>query len=751
MTISTLATASISAYGPARATVQGAPLNAEELRKLHAYWQASCYLAAGMIYLRDNPLLSQPLTEAHVKKRLLGHWGSSPGQAFIWVHLNRVIKKYDLNMIYLSGPGHGVPGVLAPVYLEGTYSETYPDKSEDAAGMVKFFKQFSFPGGIGSHCTPETPGSIHEGGELGYSLSHGYGTVFDNPDLISAVVVGDGEAETGPLATAWHSNKFLNPARDGAVLPILHLNGYKINNPTILARISHEDLTHLFVGYGYQPYFVEGSDPESMHQAMSATLDRCVEDIQHIRAVARSGGAATLPRYPMIILRTPKGWTAPEEVDGRKLEGFWRSHQVPLSGIHNNPENLRILEQWLRSYHPETAFDANGKLVAELRELAPQGQRRMSANPHANGGLLRKDLNMPDFHRYGIDIGKPGQIEVQGFNVGDVNAIPGGGFVYINGRIINTGTSLDGKINSVGGAGKVTIANPTTYQMSVGSVRTSPPGSSTVPTSVVVIIDNNFANDVGQKVYTYTPGVGVRKYVGMAYDLQTRLVDSANNPLSTSWGEPLYKAINYKDIIATVTPTTTPGTQVTYEPMARQRWEWVMQAGVTRVPPTTQTSPLWSSDVGRYTLGPGIAVQATPNWTWKTNNAAGQTLTSPFAYKQANNSYSSSPYGQVVTDSSITGDFSQEISGSFDRFVTFSYVTFNGYTTGNVPDPSWWISKDDWYTWTHKQRTFPTSRQRITALVDVPGSPWIAATEAWADQVLLIDRVANRLAATLPV
>ncbi|MEI7468608.1 MAG: phosphoketolase family protein [Chloroflexota bacterium] len=413
MTISTLATASISAYGPARATVQGAPLNAEELRKLHAYWQASCYLAAGMIYLRDNPLLSQPLTEAHVKKRLLGHWGSSPGQAFIWVHLNRVIKKYDLNMIYLSGPGHGVPGVLAPVYLEGTYSETYPDKSEDAAGMVKFFKQFSFPGGIGSHCTPETPGSIHEGGELGYSLSHGYGTVFDNPDLISAVVVGDGEAETGPLATAWHSNKFLNPARDGAVLPILHLNGYKINNPTILARISHEDLTHLFVGYGYQPYFVEGSDPESMHQAMSATLDRCVEDIQHIRAVARSGGAATLPRYPMIILRTPKGWTAPEEVDGRKLEGFWRSHQVPLSGIHNNPENLRILEQWLRSYHPETAFDANGKLVAELRELAPQGQRRMSANPHANGGLLRKDLNMPDFHRYGIDIGKPGQIEVE--------------------------------------------------------------------------------------------------------------------------------------------------------------------------------------------------------------------------------------------------------------------------------------------------------------------------------------------------
>ncbi|MCW1970400.1 MAG: phosphoketolase family protein [Anaerolineae bacterium] len=405
--------ASISAYGPARATVAGAPLAAEELQKMHRYWQAACYLAAGMMYLRDNPLLREPLTEQHIKQRLLGHWGSSPGQAFIWVHLNRIIKKYDLDMIYLSGPGHGVPGVLGPVYLESTYSEIYPDKSEDVLGLIKFFKQFSFPGGIGSHCTPETPGSIHEGGELGYSLSHGFGTVFDNPDLISAVVVGDGEAETGPLATAWHSNKFLNPARDGAVLPILHLNGYKINNPTILARISHEDLTNLFLGYGYQPYFVEGSEPESMHQAMAATLDRCVADIRHIRAEARNGDKISLPRYPMIILRTPKGWTAPEKVDGRKVEGFWRSHQVPLSGMHKNPEHLRILEQWLRSYQPETAFDASGKLVPELRALAPVGTRRMSANPHANGGVLRKDLIMPDFRRYGIEIGKPGQIEVE--------------------------------------------------------------------------------------------------------------------------------------------------------------------------------------------------------------------------------------------------------------------------------------------------------------------------------------------------
>lgn len=404
---------SISAFGHARSTVEGAPLSAEELRKTHAYWQAACYLAVGMIYLRHNPLLSEPLTAEHVKSRLLGHWGSSPGQAFIWVHLNRVIKKYDLDMIYLSGPGHGAPGVLGPVYLEGTYSEVYPDKSEDAEGLLKFFRQFSFPGGIGSHCTPETPGSIHEGGELGYSLSHGYGSVFDNPDLISAVVVGDGESETGPLATAWHSNKFLNPLRDGAVLPILHLNGYKINNPTILSRISHADLEHLFLGYGYQPYFVEGSDPESMHQAMAATLDRCVEDILALREQARSSGEAKLPRYPMIVLRTPKGWTGPGDVDGHKVEGFWRAHQVPLSGMHKNSEHLRLLEAWLRSYKPETVFDKSGKLVPELKELAPVGDRRMSANPHANGGVLRKELRMPDFRQYGMELPKPAQIEVE--------------------------------------------------------------------------------------------------------------------------------------------------------------------------------------------------------------------------------------------------------------------------------------------------------------------------------------------------
>ncbi|XGV97848.1 MAG: phosphoketolase [Leptolyngbya sp. BL-A-14] len=403
---------SISAFGQARSTIKGAPLGAEELHKMHAYWQAACYLAVGMIYLRHNPLLSEPLTTEHVKQRLLGHWGSSPGQAFIWVHLNRVIKKYDLDMIYLSGPGHGAPGVLAPVYLEGTYSEVYPDKSEDTEGMLKFFRQFSFPGGIGSHCTPETPGSVHEGGELGYSLSHGFGTVFDNPDLISAVVVGDGESETGPLATAWHSNKFLNPLRDGAVLPILHLNGYKINNPTILSRISHADLEHLFLGYGYQPYFVEGSDPETMHQAMAATLDRCVEDILNIREQARNSGEAKLPRYPMIVLRTPKGWTGPSEVDGHMVEGLWRSHQVPLSGIHGNPEHLKQLEAWLRSYKPEQVFDKSGKLIPELKALAPEGDRRMSANPHANGGLLRKDLRMPDFRQYGVEIPKPAQIEV---------------------------------------------------------------------------------------------------------------------------------------------------------------------------------------------------------------------------------------------------------------------------------------------------------------------------------------------------
>jgi xylulose-5-phosphate/fructose-6-phosphate phosphoketolase len=404
---------SLSAFGPARSTVGGSPLRPEELKRLHGFWQAACYLAVGMIYLKDNPLLAQPLKAEHVKSRLLGHWGSSPGQAFVWTHLNRLIAKNDLDMIYLSGPGHGAPGVLGPVYLDGTYSEVYAGISDDAQGMLKFFRQFSFPGGIGSHCTPETPGSIHEGGELGYSLSHGYGAVFDNPDLIAAVVVGDGEAETGPLATAWHSNKFLNPARDGAVLPILHLNGYKINNPTILARLESEDLKALFQGYGYKPYFVEGSDPDTMHQAMAATLDRCLKEIRQIQSDARSGKTSSLPRYPMIILRAPKGWTGPAEVDGHRVEGSWRAHQVPLAGIHENPEHLKQLEAWLRSYHPEKLFDATGRLVPELRAVAPKGTRRMGSNPHANGGLVRRDLHMPDFRKYGITFPQPGTLEAE--------------------------------------------------------------------------------------------------------------------------------------------------------------------------------------------------------------------------------------------------------------------------------------------------------------------------------------------------
>ncbi len=388
-------------------------LSSEELQKIHAYWRACNYLAVGMIYLRDNPLLQEPLQQEHVKVRLLGHWGSSPGLSFLYIHLNRMIKKYDLNMIYLAGPGHGAPGVLGPVYLEGTYAETYPDKSEDAEGMKKFFKQFSFPGGIGSHCTPELPGSIHEGGELGYSLSHGYGAAFDNPDLIVACVVGDGESETGPLATAWHSNKFLNPIRDGAVLPILHLNGYKIANPTILARISHEELEALFTGYGYKPYFVEGSDPDLMHQKMAATLETAIAEIKAIQHEARSTGVAKRPRWPMIILRSPKGWTGPAEVDGKKTENFWRSHQVPLSGMHGNPAHMQILEDWLRSYKPEELFNEHGTLVPELKELAPTGTRRMSANPHANGGILRKDLTMPDFRAYAVSVDKPGAVEAE--------------------------------------------------------------------------------------------------------------------------------------------------------------------------------------------------------------------------------------------------------------------------------------------------------------------------------------------------
>ena len=383
-------------------------LTAEELRKMDSYWHACNYLAAGMIYLRANPLLREPLKPEHIKNRLLGHWGSDPGQSFLWVHLNRLIKKYDLNVMFVSGPGHGAPATLANCYLEGYYSEIYPDKSRDEAGMLKFFRQFSFPGGIGSHCTPETPGSIHEGGELGYSLSHGYGAAFDNPDLIVTVVVGDGESETGPLATSWHSNKFLNPIRDGAVLPVLHLNGYKIANPTVLARIPHEELEALLTGYGHKPYFVEGGDPLEMHRKMASILEKCILDIRSIQQHARSTGDATRPRWPLIVLRSPKGWTGPKQVDGHKVEGTWRAHQVPVLDPKTNKTSLKIVEDWMRSYHPEKLFDANGTLIPELQELAPSGSRRISANPHANGGLLRKALETPDFRDYAVEVKEPG-------------------------------------------------------------------------------------------------------------------------------------------------------------------------------------------------------------------------------------------------------------------------------------------------------------------------------------------------------
>ena len=393
--------------------VSDAVLSETELEDIDAYWRACNYLAAGMIYLQDNPLLRKPLRPEHIKNRLLGHWGSSPGLAFMYVHMNRLINKYDLDAIFLAGPGHGAPGVLAPVYLEGTYSEIYPNKSEDETGLKQFFKQFSFPGGIGSHCTPETPGSIHEGGELGYSISHAFGAAFDNPDLLVTVAVGDGEAETGPLATAWHSNKFLNPIRDGAVLPILHLNGYKINNPTLLSRISHEELESLFRGYGWTPYFVEGDDPALMHRQMAATLEQCVLEIRNIQQNARRSGKAQRARWPMIVLRTPKGWTGPKSVDDHKVEGFWRAHQVPLSGIHENPAHLAQLETWLKSYKPEQLFDDRGALLPALKALAPRGERRMSANPHTNGGLLRRNLRMPNFRDYGVEVSNPAQIQVE--------------------------------------------------------------------------------------------------------------------------------------------------------------------------------------------------------------------------------------------------------------------------------------------------------------------------------------------------
>jgi xylulose-5-phosphate/fructose-6-phosphate phosphoketolase len=386
-------------------------LSSDELRKMDAYWRACNYLAAGMIYLQDNPLLREPLKVDHIKRRLLGHWGASPALSFTYIHLSRLIRKYDLDAIFMAGPGHGAPGVLGPVYLEGTYSEVFPNKSEDVEGMRTFFKEFSFPGGIGSHCTPETPGSIHEGGELGYSVSHAFGAAFDNPDLIVAVVVGDGESETGPLATSWHSDKFLHPVRDGAVLPILNLNGYKINNPTILSRIPHQELEDLFKGYGWVPHFVEGSDHEEMHRKMAATLEECVTEIRRIQSEARkSGKPAQRAHWPMIVLRTPKGWGGPKEVDGHKVEGFWRAHQVPLAGVRENPEHLKILEGWLRSYRPEELFDESGKLIPELKALAPTGTRRMSANPHANGGLIRRSLRLPDFRNYALEINEPGRI-----------------------------------------------------------------------------------------------------------------------------------------------------------------------------------------------------------------------------------------------------------------------------------------------------------------------------------------------------
>jgi xylulose-5-phosphate/fructose-6-phosphate phosphoketolase len=392
-------------------------LSDKELELIDRYWRAGNYLSVGQIYLRDNPLLRKPLALEHIKPRLLGHWGTTPGLNFIYAHLNRAIKKYDLDMMYICGPGHGGPGMVANTYLEGTYSELYPNVSQDEEGMKKLFIQFSFPGGIPSHAAPETPGSINEGGELGYSLSHAYGAAFDNPELIVACVIGDGEAETGPLATAWHSNKFLNPMTDGAVLPILHLNGYKIANPTLFARISREELESLIIGYGYQPYVVEGSDPRLVHQAMATTLDSVVEQIQAIQHDARSTQQPTRPRWPMIVLKTPKGWTGPKEVDGKKTEGSWRSHQVPFAEMATKKEHIKLLEDWMKSYRPEELFDKSGRLRAELAELAPKGTRRMGANPHANGGLLLQELRMPDFRDYAVEVPKPGTVVAEATRV----------------------------------------------------------------------------------------------------------------------------------------------------------------------------------------------------------------------------------------------------------------------------------------------------------------------------------------------
>lgn len=399
---------SIRPFGLARSTVKGEPLSKEDIELYNDFFKASLYLSLGMIYLRENPLLREPLKKEHLKARLLGHFGSAPGQIFTWMHFNRLIKKYDLDAYFVSGPGHGAPAVLSQSYLEGVYSEVYPDKSEDVEGLQKFFKQFSFPGGIGSHATPETPGSIHEGGELGYSISHAFGSVFDHPNLIALTMVGDGEAETGPLATAWHSTKFLNPILDGAVLPVLHLNGYKINNPTILARISHKELEQLFLGYGWQPYFVEGDDVDTMHQAMAATLEQCVVEIKKYQKEARESGKAIRPKWPMIILRSPKGWTGPRKIDDQYLEGFWRAHQVPITDVATNPQHLELLEKWMRSYEPERLFGKDGKISEKLKSLCPKGNRRMSANPVTNAGLIRKPLKMPDFRDYAIKVEKSG-------------------------------------------------------------------------------------------------------------------------------------------------------------------------------------------------------------------------------------------------------------------------------------------------------------------------------------------------------
>jgi xylulose-5-phosphate/fructose-6-phosphate phosphoketolase len=393
---------------PSKVSNAGQPLSTEELRKMHAYWRAANYLSVGQIYLYANPLLREPLKLEHIKPRLLGHWGTTPGLNFIYLHFNRLIKKYHLNVVYIAGPGHGGPGLVANTFLEGTYSEIYPEISQTEEGLRKLFKQFSFPGGIPSHVAPETPGSIHEGGELGYSIAHAYGAAFDNPDLLLCCVVGDGESETGPLAASWHSNKFLNPARDGAVLPILHLNGYKIANPTVLGRMNDEQLTHLFTGYGYRPYFVEGREPEAMHQLMAQTLDTMVEEIHSIQHAARKESSKSFPVWPMIILRTPKGWTGPKVVDGKPVEDTWRAHQVPVADFATKPGHLKILEDWMKSYKPDELFDASGKLISELADLAPKGEHRMGANPHANGGLLLRDLIMPDFRDYAVEVSKPG-------------------------------------------------------------------------------------------------------------------------------------------------------------------------------------------------------------------------------------------------------------------------------------------------------------------------------------------------------